>query len=89
MKIGNIKIGPNHQPVIIAEIGINHNGSIEKAIKIADSAIKSGARIIKHQTHIAEDEMSLEAKKITPEILIRIFMTLLANAHYQRKMSIN
>ena len=66
MKIGNINIGPTFEPVIIAEIGINHNGSIEKAIKIADSAIKSGARIIKHQTHIAEDEMSLEAKKITP-----------------------
>ncbi len=66
MKIGNVKIGPTFEPVIIAEIGINHNGSIEKAIKIADSAIKSGARIIKHQTHIAEDEMSLEAKKITP-----------------------
>ena len=44
MKIGNVKIGPNYEPVIIAEIGINHNGSVEKAIKIADAAIKSGAK---------------------------------------------
>ncbi len=66
LKIGNIKISPSHKPAIIAEIGINHNGSIEKDIKIADSAIKSGAKIIKHQTHIAEDEMSIEAKKVVP-----------------------
>ncbi len=67
LKIGNLKISPNHKPVIIAEIGINHNGSIEKAVKIADAAIKSGAKIIKHQTHVPEDEMSLEAKKIIPK----------------------
>ena len=34
--------------------------------KIVDNAIKAGAEIIKHQTHIPEDEMSLEAKKISP-----------------------
>ena len=66
MKIGSVKIGPDYKPVVIAELGINHNGSLERAIKIADAAIKSGAKIIKHQTHIAEDEMSLEAKKIKP-----------------------
>lgn len=66
MKIGNINIGTKHKPIVIAELGINHNGSIERAIKIADAAIKSGAKIIKHQTHIPEDEMSLEAKKIKP-----------------------
>ena len=59
---------------IIAEIGINHNGSVEKAIKIADAAIKSGARIVEHQTHIVSDEMSLEAKKLNQVMLIKIFM---------------
>ena len=66
IKIGNIKIGTAFPPLVIAEIGINHNGSIERAIKIADSAIKSGAKIIKHQTHVVDDEMSEEAKKIKP-----------------------
>lgn len=66
IKIGNLKVGPKFDPLIIAEIGINHNGSIERAIKIADSAIRSGAKIIKHQTHVVEDEMSEEAKKIVP-----------------------
>lgn len=35
--------------LIIAEIGVNHNGSFEKAKKIIDTANKSGADIIKFQ----------------------------------------
>lgn len=66
IKIGNRKIGPRFKPLVIFELGINHNGSLKIAKKIVDSAIKAGAEIIKHQTHIAEDEMSLEAKKIVP-----------------------
>ena len=63
IKIGNRKIGPNFRPLVIFELGINHNGSLKLAKKIVDDAIKAGAEIIKHQTHIPEDEMSLEAKK--------------------------
>jgi len=66
IKIGNRKIGPNFRPLVIFELGINHNGSLKLAKKIVDDAIKAGAEIIKHQTHIPEDEMSLEAKKIIP-----------------------
>jgi sialic acid synthase SpsE len=66
IKIGNRKIGTSFKPLVIFELGINHNGSLKLAKKIVDSAIKAGAEIIKHQTHIAEDEMSLEAKKIVP-----------------------
>ena len=66
IKIGKRKIGLNFKPLVIFELGINHNGSLNLAKKIVDDAIKVGAEVIKHQTHIAEDEMSLEAKKITP-----------------------
>ena len=66
IKIGTRKIGPNFRPLVIFELGINHNGSLKLAKKIVDDAIKAGAEIIKHQTHIPEDEMSLEAKKIVP-----------------------
>ena len=66
IKIGNRKIGSSFRPLIIFELGINHNGSLKLAKKIVDDAIKAGAEIIKHQTHIPEDEMSLEAKKIIP-----------------------
>ena len=67
LKIGKKKIGLEYRPAIIAEIGINHGGSLKLAKKMALTAIRSGADIIKHQTHIVEDEMSLEAKKIIPD----------------------
>jgi N-acetylneuraminate synthase len=63
IKIGNRKIGPTFKPLVIFELGINHNGSLKLAKKIVDHAIRAGAEIIKHQTHIADDEMSFEAKK--------------------------
>lgn len=59
-------IGPEHPPVVIAEIGINHEGSLETAIAMADAAIDAGAEIVKHQTHIVEDEMSEEARQVIP-----------------------
>ncbi len=36
IKIGNRKIGPEYQPVVIAEIGINYNGKLGNAMKIND-----------------------------------------------------
>jgi N-acetylneuraminate synthase len=65
-KISHRMIGDNHPPVVIAEIGINHEGSIDTAIAMANAAIDAGAEIIKHQTHIIEDEMSNEAKLVIP-----------------------
>jgi sialic acid synthase SpsE len=64
--IENRKISKNHDPLIIPEIGINHNGKIDVAFKMVDAAKRAGAEIVKHQTHIPEEEMSLEAKKIKP-----------------------
>ena len=66
IKIKKFKIGRNVEPTIIAELGINHNGSLKRAIQIADAAIKAGSNFIKHQTHIVEDEMADEAKKVIP-----------------------
>ena len=51
---------------IIAEIGINHNGSLDEAKKIVDAAVFAGIEVIKHQTHVVEDEMSPEAQKVIP-----------------------
>ena len=66
IKIGNRKIGKNYTPLIIVELGINHSGKIDLAKKLILSAKNAGAEIIKNQTHIAEMEMSEEAKKIIP-----------------------
>lgn len=65
-KIYNREISDKKPCLIIAEIGINHNGSLKIAKKMVDAAIKSGAEVIKHQTHIPDDEMTIEAKKIIP-----------------------
>jgi sialic acid synthase SpsE len=52
--------------VVIVEIGMNHEGSLDEACKLVDAAISSGAEIIKHQTHEVEDEMIFAAKDIMP-----------------------
>ena len=66
-KIGKRRVGKNYPPLVIVELGINHNGKIDLAKKLISSAKKAGAEIIKNQTHIAEMEMSEEAKKIVPK----------------------
>lgn len=65
-QIGNITVGKNEQPLVIPEIGINHEGSLSVAKEMVDAAFRAGARIVKHQTHVVEDEMSSAAKKVIP-----------------------
>jgi len=65
-EISGRKIGYDHPPIIIAEIGINHEGSLHVAKQMVDAAAMAGAEIVKHQTHIVEDEMSGAAKKVIP-----------------------
>jgi len=66
IEISGRKIGIEHPPLVIAEIGINHEGSLATAFQMVDAAAKAGVEIIKHQTHIVEDEMSSAAKKVIP-----------------------
>lgn len=66
IEIAGRKIGYDYPPLVIAEIGINHEGSLEVAKEIVDAAAVAGVEIIKHQTHIVEDEMSSAAKLTVP-----------------------
>jgi N-acetylneuraminate synthase len=66
IQIDNRKIGLDYPPLVIVEIGINHEGSLETAFEMVDAAWKAGAEVIKHQTHVVEDEMSKEAKNVIP-----------------------
>ncbi|WLR41585.1 N-acetylneuraminate synthase family protein [Bacillus carboniphilus] len=66
IQIGDRKIGEDHAPFVIAEIGINHEGSLTVAKEMVDAAASAGAEVIKHQTHVVEDEMSKEAKEVIP-----------------------
>ncbi len=64
--IGNRMVGYNYDPLVIAEIGINHGGSLSLAKEIVDAAYRGGAEVIKHQTHVVEDEMTSAAKNVIP-----------------------
>ena len=66
MVLGNRKIGPEHPPIVVAEIGINHGGCLNVAKNMVLVAAQAGAECIKHQTHFVEDEMTEEAKSIYP-----------------------
>ena len=48
---------------IIAEAGVNHNGSIELAFKLIDAAVESGADAVKFQTFKAENLVSKNTQK--------------------------
>ena len=64
--IGKIEVGEGCVPLVIPEIGINHNGDLEVAKAMVLSAYRAGARLIKHQTHVVQDEMSHAAKSVIP-----------------------
>ena len=66
IEIAGRKIGAEYPPLVIAEIGINHEGRLEVAKEMVDAAFRAGVEIVKHQTHIVEDEMSGAAKKVIP-----------------------
>jgi sialic acid synthase SpsE len=57
IKIKNRSIGEKYPIFVIAEIGINHEGSYRKAKKMIKDAHDSGAECVKFQCHVIEDEM--------------------------------
>ncbi|SNR86194.1 N-acetylneuraminate synthase [Humidesulfovibrio mexicanus] len=59
-------IGPDHAPLVIAEIGINHEGDYAKAERMVRDAHAVGCECVKFQCHVVEDEMSPQAKTVIP-----------------------
>lgn len=53
--IGNKKVNFDQPTFIIAEAGVNHNGRLDLALKLIDSAADAGADAIKFQTWRVED----------------------------------
>lgn len=66
IEIAGRKVGPDFPPLVIAELGINHEGSLQTAFEMVDAAARAGAEVVKHQTHIVADEMSKVAKNVIP-----------------------
>ncbi|MGD8567770.1 MAG: N-acetylneuraminate synthase family protein [Gammaproteobacteria bacterium] len=57
IEIEDRKIGENFTPFVIAEIGINHEGDLNKAIQMVDDAYGAGCECVKFQCHVIDDEM--------------------------------
>ena len=57
IKIKNRKIGKDFEPFVIPEIGINHEGSFDKAKQMIKDAFEAGSECVKFQCHIIDDEM--------------------------------
>ena len=57
INIAGRRIGASFPPLVIAEIGINHEGSYDKAVRMVDDAAAAGAECVKFQSHVVDDEM--------------------------------
>ena len=55
--LGNRLVGPAESPLVIAEIGINHEGDMDKAVRMVDDAKRADCEVVKFQSHVIDDEM--------------------------------
>lgn len=77
VKIKNNEIGTGFKPYIIAEAGLNHNGSLLIAKQLIDAAINTGCDAIKFQTFKASKRISRKVKSVKyAETIIGIEETL-------------
>ena len=61
ISIGEITIGENHRPFVIAEMSGNHNQSLDRALEIIDAAAEAGAHAVKLQTY-TPDTMTIDVR---------------------------
>lgn len=54
VKLGRHTINQNSKPYIIAEVGVNHEGSVDRAKKLIDLAREGGADAVKFQSYKAD-----------------------------------
>ena len=64
VEIAGRKIGLGENAYIIAEAGLNHNGSLKLAIKLIDAAKKTGCDAVKFQTFSAKNRISKKVKAV-------------------------
>jgi len=77
VKIGNKWVGEGHPCFTVAEIGINHNGSIEVTKQLIDAAVDAGADAVKFQKRTVEvvytPEELAKSRKVDSSIIKNAF----------------
>jgi len=63
ISVGVRQIGPGHPCFVIAEAGVNHNGSLDLAVRLIDVAADAGADAVKFQTFAADKLATRDAPK--------------------------
>jgi N-acetylneuraminate synthase len=63
IEVGRHSLGHEHPCYVIAEAGVNHNGSVDLAHKLIDEAARAGAHAVKFQTFRASKVASAIAPK--------------------------
>ena len=94
VRIGNKIIGNKNKCFIIAEAGLNHNGSLEIAKRLIDNAKEAGCNAIKFQSFLPNSRVSKEVKsekyveKIigTQESISQLFNRLSLTFNIQKKI---
>jgi N-acetylneuraminate synthase len=66
IEIAARRVGREHPPLVVAEIGINHEGSVAKAHRMIDDAADAGCECVKFQCHVNDDEMVPAAREVVP-----------------------
>jgi len=59
--LGGVRAGCGEKVVVIAELGINHNGDMRNAKKLIEKAASSGADMVKLQTYITEKRVTKDS----------------------------
>lgn len=65
--LGDVPVGSDHPPYIIAEIGSNHNGDMDLCRDIIDAAVRAGASAVKFQSWTEESLISDEEYEANTE----------------------
>jgi sialic acid synthase SpsE len=81
INISHRTIGPNHPTFLIAEIGVNHDGSLQRAMELVDAAAQAGADAVKlqifqaknlvHQSGVLADYQKRQTDAHDPTELLR------------------